>query len=286
MARQKMTRCFFLALLSVCISIFGVLGSNAFAGAVSSPAQTQEAAKPGLTNDDVIKMVQAKLGDGVIIAKIKSSQCKFDTSTDALIKLKEDGVSDAVMQAVAEAGTAAAKPAESAATALAPSATASSRVSEIGVYYKKGDEWVEVQPEVVNWKTGGVLKTLATAGIVKGDVNGRINGAHSRNSVGTPLEFLIYTPEGVAITEYQLLRLREQKDAREFRTVTGGVMHVSGGATRDLVPFEGKKIASRTFSITLPNLGAGEYGFLPPGAVTSGHASATLGKMYTFRLLE
>ena len=82
------------------------------------------------------------------------------------------------------------------------------------------------------------------------------------------------------------MRLREKSDAREFRTVTGGILHVSGGATRDLVPFEGKKIASRTFLIMLPNLGAGEYGFLAPGAQFSSHASAQLGKMYTFRLLE
>ena len=28
--------------------------------------------------------------------------------------------------------------------------------------------------EQVNWKTGGVLKTIATDGIVKGDVNGQV----------------------------------------------------------------------------------------------------------------
>jgi hypothetical protein len=104
--------------------------------------------------------------------------------------------------------------------------------------------------------------------------------------VNTPAEILIYTAEGVAITEYQLLRLRANKDAREFRTVTGGVFHTSGGATRDLIPFEGKKMASRTYTITLPNLSSGEYGFLPPGAVMSSSASASLGKMYTFRILE
>jgi hypothetical protein len=129
------------------------------------------------------------------------------------------------------------------------------------------------------------MKSIATAGVVKGDVNGHIEGPHSRNSVATPVEVLIYSPEGVAITEYQLLRLRDNKGSREFRTVTGGVMHVSGGATRDLVPFEGKKVATRTYKIVLPNLGAGEYGFLPPGAVTSA-SSASLGKMYSFRLLE
>lgn len=123
-------------------------------------------------------------------------------------------------------------------------------------------------------------------GVVSGDVNGVIQGSNSRNAVKTPLEFLIYAPEGVAITEYQLLHLRQKSDRREFRTVTGGILHASGGATRDLVPFEGKKIAPRMWTVILPNIGPGEYGFLPPGAVGSQHAGAQLGKIYTFRLLE
>ena len=68
------------------------------------------------------------------------------------------------------------------------------------MYHRKGDGWAEGQAEVVNFKTGGVLKTIGTAGIVKGDVNGHINGLHSPNQVKTPLEFLIYTTEGVGIT--------------------------------------------------------------------------------------
>jgi hypothetical protein len=63
--------------------------------------------------------------------------------------------------------------------------------------------------------------------------------------------------------------------------MTGGVLHQSGGAMRDLVPFEGKKIAPHVFTVMFPgNLGAGEYGFLPPGASQGG------GKMYTFRVIE
>ena len=127
---------------------------------------------------------------------------------------------------------------------------------------------------------------VATAGIVKPDVNGRINRPRSRNQIKPPLDFLIIAPEGVAITEYQFLHLREQKDAREFRTVTGGVFHASGGATRDLVAFEGKKIASRVFTVTFAALAPGEYGFLPPGSFTQSNASAQLGKMYTFHLAE
>jgi hypothetical protein len=141
-------------------------------------------------------------------------------------------------------------------------------------------------PEIVNWKTGGVFKSIASAGIVKGDVNGHVNGAHSRNSTDSPVEILIVAPEGAAITEYQLVHLHEQNDAREFRTITGGVMHVSGGATRDLIPFEGTKVASRTYTVTLPHLGAGEFAFLPPGAFTSSTGAASLGKMYSFHIVE
>jgi tetratricopeptide (TPR) repeat protein len=67
------------------------------------PAESQASGPPALTNDDVVKMVQAQLPDSVIIAKIKSSSCAFDTSPDALISLKKSGVSAAVLQAMAEA---------------------------------------------------------------------------------------------------------------------------------------------------------------------------------------
>jgi len=55
-------------------------------------------------NQDVIKMVKAGLDDALIIAKIGSSNCRFDTSTDALIQLKQSGVSSAVLKAVVAAG--------------------------------------------------------------------------------------------------------------------------------------------------------------------------------------
>ena len=56
-----------------------------------------------LQNQDVIKMVKAGLDDTLIIAKIGSSKCQFDTSTDALIQLKQSGVSAAVLKAIVSA---------------------------------------------------------------------------------------------------------------------------------------------------------------------------------------
>jgi hypothetical protein len=68
------------------------------------------AAAPTFTNDDVIKLVQAQFSEATVLGKIKSSNCDFDTSTDALIKLKRDGVSEPVLQAMMDAMTPAAPP--------------------------------------------------------------------------------------------------------------------------------------------------------------------------------
>jgi hypothetical protein len=58
-----------------------------------------------LTNDDVIKLVKAELGDKVVIDKINSSPGnKLDTSTDALIRLKKAGVSKQVIDAIIKRG--------------------------------------------------------------------------------------------------------------------------------------------------------------------------------------
>lgn len=260
---------------------------TAFVVVLSSGLRAQET----LNNEAVLKMVKAGLSEGTIVALIQQQPGNYSTKPEDLLALKEAGVPNAILDAmVAKAsGQKGASPQSPAAQATPQSGSnlpAVPPITEVGVYYKKGDQWVELLPEVVNWRTGGVLKNIATVGLVKGDVNGVIQGPNSRNAVKTPVEFLIYAPEGVAITEYQLLRLRQNRDRREFRTITGGVLHTSGGATRDLVPFEGKKIAPRMWTVILPNLGPGEYGFLAPGAVAAQHASAQLGKMYTFRLLE
>ena len=67
------------------------------------PAGTASAG-PMLKNEDIVKMVKAGLDDALIIAKIDGSKCQFDTSPDALIQLKQSGVSAAVLKAVVAAG--------------------------------------------------------------------------------------------------------------------------------------------------------------------------------------
>ena len=56
-------------------------------------------AKP-LTNEDVVKMVKAGLGPQIILATIKSQPGAFDVSPDALVALKNAGVTDEITAAL------------------------------------------------------------------------------------------------------------------------------------------------------------------------------------------
>jgi hypothetical protein len=222
------------------------------------------------------------------VQEIKKNGQAFDLSTEELIALKTANVSDRIVKAMLDPSTAdtlapaaPVAPAGSAYPATAPQPVEGVLPTEIGVYTKKQGQWVELPPEIVYWKTGGVLKTVATLGIRHGDVNGHVAGASSHTSLATPLEFLIVSPEGTALAEYQLLRLHPNKDNREFRTVTGGMMHSQSGSQRDQVPFDGKKIASRVYELTFPtSAGLGEYGLLPPSS------NSGSGKIYSFRVAE
>jgi len=80
--------------------------------AIPSAARPQEAAKiiqPSQTaarplgNADVLAMVKATLAPDVIITKIKSSACHFETTPAALEQLKADGVPDGVILAMLNA---------------------------------------------------------------------------------------------------------------------------------------------------------------------------------------
>jgi hypothetical protein len=75
----------------------------AFLSYAQQPASAPLAKPEALTNSDVLKMVEAKLGDDLIVSKIRSSPGDFDTSIDAILKLKAAGASDAVIHAMAEA---------------------------------------------------------------------------------------------------------------------------------------------------------------------------------------
>jgi hypothetical protein len=162
----------------------------------------------------------------------------------------------------------------------------SAEITEVGVYYRDGGPWIRMMPEIANWQTGGVIKSATTLAIIKKDLNGRIAGSQAKIHLRSVDEILIYCPEATEVTEYQLLKLREHHNAREFRAVTGGVFHQSGGAKRDLVQFDPTPVNDRSYTFPLSGLAAGQYGLMPPGSYLSHGPSAQFGKVYTFSISE
>jgi hypothetical protein len=241
-------------------------------------------AQQSLDNASVIKLTTSGLSEDLIVQTINASAGHYDTGTDALIALKKAGVTDKEVGAML---TKNANP-NGPAVVAASGHTLPAGVDEIGVYYKdiKTGGWIEFNPEIVNYKSGGVLKHSFSYGIVKEDKNGHVPGKSSTLDLAHPVEILIYTPDGTAPNEYQLLKLRQNSDNREFRSETGGVVHSSSGAERDRQNFTATKIGTRLYTFTMgPEFKAGEYGILPPGAISSTNA-ASAGKIDTFRLLE
>ena len=70
------------------------------------PPKSTTPVTPVLTNQDIIKLVKAKIPDDLIIQKIGTSKTKFDTSVDGLVALREAGVSDRLLAVMMDPSTA------------------------------------------------------------------------------------------------------------------------------------------------------------------------------------
>lgn len=71
---------------------------------VATVQETQTSATP-LSNQDILEMLKSGISTEVIVAKIKSSTTKFDTSPEALQELKKANVPDAVVLAMVQPST-------------------------------------------------------------------------------------------------------------------------------------------------------------------------------------
>jgi hypothetical protein len=250
------------------------------------PARAQQ----GLTNGDIIKMQSAGLSENIILASVNGQPAAYDTSTDGLLALKKAGVSDAVVAAMISRNAAMKNGVSNPTGTNMPAPAAAGPppgVDEVGVYYQdKNKAWHPVPSEIVNTKSGGLLKSIASDGIVKGDTNGHVKGAESATKLTTGSNLLIFMPETFSANDYILVKLHKNSDNREFRAMTGGVFHSSGGAAKDTVPFGAEKLAPHVYELTFgAPLSAGEYGILPPGATATSNLAAS-GKIFSFSILE
>ena len=272
-------------------SVF-ILLLSAAAMAQSAPADplpaATAAAPKALTNATILDMVKGGFSEDLLIKAIRHMETSFDLSPQALLEMKNAGVSEPILLAMMSPRSAEPEP-------KSPVKTMALIPDDIGLYLVREGELQEVAAERVSWRNGGVAKSMFLG--TKGHINGFVNRPQSKLKLGPPVSFVIRLRESEDISDFQFLRLDEKKDRREFRALTGGFVHASGGFDKNAVDFEWKKIAPRVYRIKVDRLPKGEYGFLVGngeyGALGGGatgtpimQGRATSGKLYTFSVVE
>lgn len=236
-----------------------------FAVAVASGQET-------LTNEGVMNLVKSGMGEDLILNVISKQPAAFALGANDLVALKTAGVSERLISAMVNKASGGAVAASNAPAAPRP------MPAEPGIYYKKNGEIFELLAEDVEWKTGGAMKSIASAGIIKKDLKGSISGLGSRNFLPNPFEIIISPPTGLTINDYILLPLQAAKQQRQFLV---GPVNKSSGLAKGAIQFGVEKVGANAFRMVFQNpLPPGEYGILIPKAMGASSTS----KMHTFKL--
>ena len=108
-----------------------------------------------LNNAAIIELQGLNLGDAVIVEKIKTSKCSFDTSIAGLKQLKVAKVSDSVIQAMVAAGATTAKSTTAPATTGSADSNDPAAPHAAGVWMMKDKKLVRLESEVSGESSGG-----------------------------------------------------------------------------------------------------------------------------------
>jgi hypothetical protein len=261
---------------------------------MAAPIGGQTAGAAPLTNDDIIKMVQFKFGDNVIVAKIKSSPCKFDTSMDALTKLKAAGVSDAVMQAMMEPGAPGVSNSSAAPAGPPPDPNDPNAEHDPGIYYVRqnpgGRRMTALDPTAYSGtKTGGMFTSAMTYGIHKAKQKAVVRGgrANVRITEELPTFYFYFEAKHGTLSnsgglagwfgglstpnQFSLVKLESDKDSRTLVVGEFGAFGASSGTrNKDVTEFDFTKVSPGIYKV-VPRaaLQPGEYCFFYTGQNTA-----------------
>jgi len=238
-------------------SLFVVVALAASLLAASSAALF---AQETLTNQSVVEMVKAGLSERVIIAKIRTSPTNFDTSTDALIALKKNGVSEKVIETIMSptaAAAPAAPPAAPAGSAVAPP-PAGYAPSRPTVFLVVGGKEVELTASGGEVQRNRTPYSRSTELVIAG------NKAKNRTPERQPV-FVVTSEPG----EMPLVRLDPGKSDRNLKIGSGSRVPYAGSTStrglrsEDLIEVSAER-DSRGFYRIRPRapLAPGEYGFV------------------------
>ena len=237
---------------------------------VAVPVTAQEV----LTNDSVISMVKAGLPNSVIVGKIRSTEKKFDLTTNGLVGLKKAGVPDQVIEAMmgpapapAAGGTAAASTAAARPSETVAATTQKLRDRDV-IYHVDREKYVELEPVLGTMKTQAMPFSVSSELVLKG------RRAPYRAKDGQPVFLSAYGP-----TDAVLVRLEpgSKNDDRNLKLGGGGgymsFSVKSGVRDKDRIDVVSERNEQGLYRVTPKTaLPAGEYGFIVVGGAGTGSA--------------
>lgn len=251
-----------------------------------------------LTPESIVSLSSMGLGDEAIIAKIKTTNSRFDLTTDQMIALKRQGVSGPVIAAMLAGGGSSAVPAMSmdSPDPMVPHPAGVYLLNERSAEPKM----VRMDATVTNQaKTGGIFGYALTGGLASMSIKATIQNDTARTKASTRQYFYFFFDEsnaadgrtngtwlaGTAATvstpsEFTLIRLVRKDGRREARV---GSMNIAGAKTgvmdKDRIPFDYKMVRPGVFKAKAGDeLSPGEYGFIYAigGAGTGGAMTARI----------
>ena len=261
-------------ILLVCL----LLASSAFP-AITAAQPAASSAAP-LTNEDIVRMVQAGLPANVIVTVIKSSKAAFSLDTDSLIALTKAGVSGEVLRAMVNAAPEAKAAAATAAAAPAPArppVAADPELSALCELPPGGGipAWQSgAAPAVWSVRPGKTDRTEITSEhatisqVGFAGFSSRLLVLHPLNAdvrIDRDSQFLsCINPKDAPLVHFSLDRRSHERNTSVGNTTPfNASLHISPG---DLVPYKSTKTLEGYYRISpLTMLKAGEYGFVQQG---------------------
>jgi len=282
-------------------------------------------APAALTNNDILRMVQAGFGDAILLATVRTATAtRFDLSPDGLITLKKGGVSDGIVAVMLDPKAAPAPPPPAAAMNRADSPPAETRPRvesatarpemhrDPGVYWSKGragaHQLVVLEPTVFSQaKSGGFFTAAMTYGIVKAKWKAIARNSaaafhipesrpvfyfyfeNKSSGLGNTGGFAGWLASATSPNEFTLARMTSKRYEREFIVGEMGAFGVSSGArSRDTIALDVERVSGGVYRVTPAEpLEPGEYCFFYAGGVnTLGPGTAGIGKLFDFGIYD
>ena len=192
--------------------LFALMVSNGYAAPV--------------TNKDVINLLDAGMSEDVIIQAINTGEPKFDTSSSALIKLKQKGATPTILKLILapkSIGGSAEK---------TKTASAGNTVNPEEVTLSQGGQDQTMQYVVPSMRTAA--RALGFGGVASYAV---LQGDHAALRLKTPSpEFLVSVPKNAQAPNYlTLANFAVRKNSTREVSTGGGYMSYSTGISRNRV---------------------------------------------------